>query len=98
MSLNLNILLLVTFGYFLSCGPQDQKYTFGRGICGKYSTLYNDYHQYQEKVLHLNILLFVTFGYFWSCGPQDQKYTFGGGICRIFLTLYDYYKPYQKRI
>ena len=27
MVLSLNILLLVTFGYFSSCGRQDQKYT-----------------------------------------------------------------------
>ena len=33
MVLNLNISLLVTFGYFSSCGRQDQKYTFGGGIC-----------------------------------------------------------------
>ena len=44
MVLNLNILLLVTFGYFWSCGPQDQKYTFGGGICRIFLTL-NDYYQ-----------------------------------------------------
>ena len=87
MVLNLNILLLVTFGNFWSCGPKDQKYTFGGGICRIYSTFYGYYQPYQDMVLNLNILLLVTFGYFWSCGPQDQKYTFGGGICTIYLTL-----------
>ena len=95
MVLSLNNLLLVTLGYFWSCGRQDQKYTFGYGICRIYSTLYDYYQPHQEMVLNLNTLLLVTFGYFWSCGPQDQKYTFGGGICRIFLTLNDYYQPYQ---
>ena len=87
---------MVTSGYFWSCGPQDQKYTFGGGICRKYSTLY-DYHQrYQEMVLNLNILLLVTFRYFWSCGPQDQKYTFVGGICRKYSTLYDYHQQINR--
>ena len=39
--------LLVTFGYFSSCGPQDQKYTFGGGICRIYSNLYEYYQPYQ---------------------------------------------------
>ena len=95
MVLNLNILPLVTFDYFWSCGPQDQKYTLCGGICRIYLISYDYYHPYQEMVLNLNILLLVIFGYFWSCGPQDQKYTFGGGISRIYLTLYDYYQPYQ---
>ena len=87
---------MVTSGYFWSCGPQDQKYTFGGGICRKYSTLY-DYHQrYQEMVLNLNILLLVTFRYFWSCGPQDQKYTFGEGICKKYSTLHDYHHQVNR--
>ena len=86
---------MVTFGYFWSFGPQDQKFTLGGGICRKNSNLH-DYHQrYHEMVLNLNSLILVTFRYFWSCGPQDQKYTFGGGICRINSTLFDYYQPNQ---
>ena len=38
------VLLFVTFGYFWSWGPQDQKYTFGGGICRIFLTL-NDYYQ-----------------------------------------------------
>ena len=63
MVINLNILLLVTFGYFWSCGRQDQKYSFGGGICKKYSITYDYYQPYQEIVLSLNILLLVTFGH-----------------------------------
>ena len=36
------------FGYFWSCRLQDQKYTFCKGICRIYSTLYDDYQQYTE--------------------------------------------------
>ena len=67
MVLNLNILLLVTFGYFWSCEPQDQKYTFIGGICIINSTLYDYFQPFQEMLLNLIILLLATFGYFWSC-------------------------------
>ena len=73
---------MVTFGYFWSFGPQDQKYTLGGGIRRKNSNLHDSHQRYQDMVLSLNILLLVTFCYFSSCGRQDQKYTFGGGIYR----------------
>ena len=74
---------MVTFGYFWSCGPQDQKYTLGGGICRIFSTLYDYYQTYYKEFL---ILIF----YFWSLLVTlglllyemiyiylHQKYTFG---------------------
>ena len=88
---NLNILLLITFGYFWSCGPQNQKYTFGGGICIIFSTFYEYYQPYQYMSLSLIILLYFTC----SCISQDQKCTFCGGI---YLNLYEYYQLYQEMI
>jgi len=79
MVLNLNISLLVTFGYFWSCGPQFQKYTFGGGICRIYFTLYEKWPKVKysgskpfldmadNNRKKLNILYIYL----------NQKYTFG---------------------
>ena len=36
------------FGYFWSCGPQDQKLLFVKGYVEYVFVLYDDYQQYQE--------------------------------------------------